>query len=185
MALNPRTSRIVPIALGVAMLAVIVAAGLSPQTGAVSAQGNCEYNQCVAGTGLQWWVFAAIAILIVAALAAALVLLRRRRPPPPSGVPAAGAAGGPTVGAMGGTSPPPAPAPEYMEMPEDVGMTLPAAASATVAGAPPPPPTAPPPPPPGAAGEQDIDSLMAELDKISGEILKRPKGGDKPPPPEE
>ncbi|MGA9839215.1 MAG: hypothetical protein WBS16_02095, partial [Thermoplasmata archaeon] len=34
-----------------------------------------------------------------------------------------------------------------------------------------------------AEDEPDIDSLMAELDKISGEILKRPKGAsDKKPP---
>ncbi|MGA8303118.1 MAG: hypothetical protein WB873_05410, partial [Thermoplasmata archaeon] len=90
MSLNARLSRIVPVGLGLAMLAVIVAAGLSPGTGAVPAQSNCQYNQCVAGTGLPWWVFAAIAIIIVAALAAALVLLRRRRTPPPTSTGPAG-----------------------------------------------------------------------------------------------
>ncbi|MGC2789873.1 MAG: hypothetical protein WA547_07455, partial [Thermoplasmata archaeon] len=104
MSLNARLSRIVPVGLGLAMLAVIVAAGLSPGTGAVPAQSNCQYNQCVAGTGLPWWVFAAIAIIIVAALAAALVLLRRRRTPPPTSTGPAGAIGGPTAGAMGAPS---------------------------------------------------------------------------------
>lgn len=185
-----RSRRIVPVALGVAMLAIVVAAGLSPNTGAVPAQGNCQYGQCVAGTGIQWWVLAAIVIVVVAALAAALVLLRRRRTPPRSamGVPPPA---GPTPGATGGRVPPPPPpaaAPAYLETPEDVGRTLPnvptsppartaaagAAGTAGAAGA-------------GAAageGEPDIDSLMAELDKISGEILKRPKSpADKKQPP--
>ena len=205
MASKVRTARIVPVAIGLAMVAVIVAAGLSPQTGAVPAQGNCEYNQCVAGTGLQWWVFAAIAILIVAALAAALVLLRRRRPPPPAAAGPAEVSGGPTAGAMGGSAPPPGAvpaylesgqppttAPDYLETPEDVGRTLPVPST-----------TVPPKPPaaavaaggaaagavaaaPAAEGEPDIDSLMAELDKISGEILKRPKNApEKKPPPDE
>ncbi len=180
--------RIVPIALGVAMVAIIVAAGLTPNTGAVPAQSNCPYGQCVAGTNLPWWVVGVIAIVIVAALAAALVLLRRRRTPPASGTPSATPSQGPTAGAMGGTAPPPPPppaaAPAYLETPEDVGATLPhvptaapvgaavvAGGAGAAAGA-------------GAAseGEPDIDSLMAELDKISGEILKRPKGAtDKKP----
>ncbi|MGI0130334.1 MAG: hypothetical protein ACREEC_09335, partial [Thermoplasmata archaeon] len=79
---NFRTSRAVPVALGVAMLAIIIAAGLFPNTGAVPAQSNSQYNQSPTNTGLSWWVFAIIAIVIVAALATALVLLRRRRPPP-------------------------------------------------------------------------------------------------------
>ena len=189
MSSTPRAGRIVPIALGVAMIAVIVAAGLAPNTGAVTAQGNCEYGQCPANTGIQWWVFAAIAIVVVAALGAALILLRRRRTPPMGGG-APPAAAGPTGPAGGGAPPtPPAAAPAYLETPEDVGATLPSV------------PTAPmpkvPPASAGAAaggaaagtaaaageGEPDIDSLMAELDKISGEILKRPKTpGDKKPP---
>ncbi len=189
---NPRSARIVPIALGVAMVAVIVAAGLAPNTGAVPAQGNCEYGSCVAGTGLQWWVLAAIVILVVACLAAALILLRRRRPPP-GPLHAPPAVTGPSPGAVGSVTPPPPPPaaapPAYLETPEDVGTTLPhvpsagpsiaPVAAAGVAG--------------GAAGaaggaaaaesEPDIDSLMAELDKISGEILKRPKTAtDKKPP---
>jgi len=179
MARSHATSRVVPIALGLAMLGIIIAAALSPNTGAVPAQGYCQYNQCIAGTSIPWWVVAVIAIVVVAALGAALFLMRRRRPP--SGVrPYAGAAGG--GAAAGGPAPPggAAPAqPEYLETAEDVGSAPPVPAGAVAgAGA-------------GAASgaaakgaqEPDIDSLMAELDKISTEILKRPKtppegGGD-------
>jgi hypothetical protein len=187
---NTRNRRVIPVALGVVLLAIVVAAGLSPNTGAVPAQGNCQYGQCVAGTGLQWWVLAAIVIIVVAALGAALFLMRRRRSPPRSGM-APPPPPGPTSGAMGGRStpppPPPAAAPAYLETPADVGRSLPsvptgAPATAAVGGA------------AGAAGagagaaagegEPDIDSLMAELDKISGEILKRPKSPpDKTQPP--
>lgn len=175
MAVNARTSRIIPVALGVAMVGVIVAVALSPNTGAVPAQSSCQYNQCVGGTGLPWWAFAAIVILILVALAAALILLRRRRTPPRGGLKPADIPSGPTAGASGGATPPPSTRPAYLETPDDVGGALPAvtapavsgsvAATAAGAGA-------------GAAAagdEPDIDSLMAELDKISGEILKRPK----------
>ncbi|MGC2790146.1 MAG: hypothetical protein WA547_08895, partial [Thermoplasmata archaeon] len=83
----------------------------------------------------------------------------------------------------------PAPAPPYLETADDV------------AGMPPPAPT-PAPAVPAAvvvaggaavgagagavaadADEPDIDSLMAELDKISGEILKRPKNAAAKKPP--
>jgi hypothetical protein len=57
------------------------------------------------------------------------------------------------------------PAAEYVETPEDVGsapptLGTPPGAPAAASGAKP-------------EAEPDIDSLMAELDKISGEILKR------------
>jgi hypothetical protein len=199
MTLNLRTGRVIPVSLGVALVAVIVAAGLAPQTGAVPAQGNCEYAMnCVSGTGLQWYVFAAIAILVVAALAAALILLRRRRSPPASGVKPYEPPSGPTPGALGSSPPPPAASPAYLESPEDVGAGLPvvappvaaatpvvvagaAGAAAGAAAA-----TAATPAAAAGEGEPDIDSLMAELDKISGEILKRPKSpGDVKPPTDE
>jgi hypothetical protein len=188
MSSNTRTTRIVPIALGVAMVAIIVAAGLAPNTGAIPATSNCQYGSCPANTAFPWWAIAAIVIVVVAALAAALVLLRRRRPPTAAAPPPSGSTG-PTPGATGAPPPPPpAAAPAYLETPEDVGRGLPSVA-------PKPSPTVPPTAvaaaggagaagaAAGAEGEPDIDSLMAELDKISGEILKRPKSpADKKPP---
>jgi type IV secretory pathway VirB10-like protein len=167
------------------MLAVVVAAGLTPNAGLVQAQSNSQYNQSPSSSGLSPWVWGAIAIVAVAViLLAALIALRRRRPPaaappPPMAAWQAGPSA-PTAPAAPpappAAPPPPAAAPAYLETPEDVGVPPPsvpvskvAAAGAGAAAA-------------GAAGaveaEPDIDSLMAELDKISGEILKRaPKKG--------
>jgi hypothetical protein len=157
------------------MLAVIIAAGLSPNTGAVPAQSNCQYNQCVGGTSIPWWVLGAIVVAVVAALLIALLLMRRRRRPPAAPVrPYVAPGAGPAGGAPAAAPAPTGPAPPYLETAEDVG----AAPPAVPAGG----------PPAGAVGgaaagaaagkaaeEPDIDSLMAELDKISSEILKRPK----------
>jgi len=168
------------------MLAVVLAAGLFPNTGTVQAQSSCPYGGCSTPSSFPTWELVSILVLIAAAvIAAALLLMRRRRPPTQSSAvkpwqqPPAGAAAGGAAGPTG-------PAAPYIEGPEDVGHappsvgTAPAATAAStgaaagagtavVAGA-------------GAAaagGEPDIDSLMAELDKISGEILKKPtkKGG--------
>jgi hypothetical protein len=159
------------------MLAIVVAAGLAPNTGAVPAQGNCQYNQCIAGTSIPWWLLAVIVVIVVAALLAALLLMRRgRRPPSTPMQPYTGPSAG--AGPAGPSSPAPSgPAPEYLETAQDVGAPPPvppvgAATTAAAAGG------------AGAAAgaaatngqEPDIDSLMAELDKISSEILKRPKG---------
>ena len=186
MSSNSRAGRLVPIALGVAMIAIIVAAGLAPNTGAVPAQSNCQYGSCPSNAAFPWWLVALIVVVVVAALAAALVLLRRRRPPTGTGAGPA-ASTGPSSGAMGGAPPtPPAAAPAYLETPDDVGTNLPnvptppassAPAAAAAGGAGAAAGAA------GAEGEPDIDSLMAELDKISGEILKRPKTpAEKKPP---
>jgi len=162
------------------MLGVVIAAAMTPDVGLVSAQTSTPYSvPSAAPSGLSTYAWLGIAaVLIVAGLLAALFLMRRRRKAPPAAVPPV-AAGGPPPGAAG-TPPPPAPpvaAPAYLETPEDVGQTLPVV------------PTPPAPAAPGAAAgagaeaEPDIDSLMAELDKISGEILKRApkKGAEKPP----
>jgi len=158
------------------MLAVVIAAGLFPNTGTVQAQSSCPYGGCTTSSAIPTWELVSILVLIIAAaIAAALILLRRRRPPsapapvqPWTEGPSAGA--GPAAGAPGGAPPP------YIETPEDVGHPPPtvspaagAAAGAAVAA------------PAAAEGEPDIDSLMAELDKISGEILKKPpkKGAGK------
>jgi len=176
---NHRSSRIVPIALGIAMLAVVLAAGLFPNTGTVRADTSCPYGGCATTSTIPTWELVSILVLIAAgAIAAALFLMRRRRPPPSAPVQAWQEA----PPAAGG-------APAYLESPEDIGHTPPSVAPGTMAvggaavggaavgGA-------------AAAGaEPDIDSLMAELDKISGEILKKPskkgKGGPEGDLPEE
>lgn len=187
--------RVVPVALGVAMFAVVLAAALAPNGGAVPAQTSCQYGVCNSSepAPIPLWVYIAIGLAILAAIIAAVAILMRRRrrppvaaaqpwvpqgaePPPPgdagaavgpeaAGLGAAAAVGGATAG--GSTS--------YVETPQDVGVPPPAiggAGAATAAGA-------------GAGagvaaasaeGGSDIDSLMAELDKISGEILKRGPG---------
>jgi len=182
--------RIVPVSLGAAMLAVVVAAALLPNAGAVPAASNCPYGNCqTPSTGIPAWELASIgAIVVLGLLVGLFVLMRRRRSPPSEGMgdePPMG--GAPPSGAM--QSAPAAPAPpepgttSYLETPEDVAA--------------PPPTLAPPPAAVGGAAaagtgaaaaeaEPDIDSLMAELDKISGEILKRtPKKGSSPPADEE
>jgi hypothetical protein len=180
---NLRTKGIAPVVLGVAMLAIVIAAAFTPNFGTVSAQSSTPYNQPASSpSGLSTYAWLGIAaVIIIAALLLALFLMSRRRgrPTPPAG--ARGAepweGGAPSTGP--GSSPaggPPGPSPAYLETPEDVGsapppVSAPAAGAAAGAGA-------------GAPKEEeaDIDSLMAELDKISGEILKRaPKKGSEPP----
>ncbi len=165
-------TRFIPLGLGAAMLATVVAAALSPNLGSIPAQATAQYGT-PAGTStpFPWWIIGVI-IAIVAALIVAYLLVGRRRRPPARSAPPPQMAGPPTGAAIGAPPPPPGPASAYIETPEDVGAAMPAvagvAAGAGGAGA--------------AAGaaepEPDIDALMAELDKISGEILKKPpKGG--------
>jgi len=182
---NRKGSRIVPLALGVAMLAVVLVAGLFPNAGTVQAQSSCPYGGCSTPSTVPVWEYVSILVIVaLAAIVALLFVMRRRRPPraAPS-APAAAAGGAPAPLAPWAEGPPPppsgapaAPAAAYIETPEDVGHPPP-----TVG------PTAPPAaaPPAGAAGGaeagSDIDSLMAELDKISTEILKKaPKKGAEP-----
>ncbi len=159
------------------MLAVVLAAGLFPNAGTVQAQSSCPYGGCSTSSAVPTWELVSILVLVAAAVIAAALLLMRRRRPPTQGTsmkpweePPAGAAGGPGAGAPPGAGGPVAP---YIEGPEDVGHppptvgTTPAvgagagAAAGASAGA-------------ASSGEPDIDSLMAELDKISSEILKKP-----------
>jgi len=166
-----RVSRIVPVALGLAMLAVVVVAGLFPNTGTVQAQSSCPYGGCTTSSSIPTWEIVSILVVVAAAvIAAALILMRRRRKPPATPVQAW--QGAPGAGAGPAAVAPPPPTPPYIETPEDVGHAPPAVAPARAAG------TAAVAAPAAAAGEPDIDSLMAELDKISGEILKKaPKKG--------
>jgi hypothetical protein len=181
---NSHRRRIVPLVLGLGMLAVVVAAGLSPNTGVVAAASNCTYGQCPSsGNSVPTWEIATIgAVIVLALLAGLFILMRRRRRPPTTAAPAGGQGPTPPVGAAAPPSNGPEemagpasaiPAATYVETPEDVGSA--------------PPTLGTPPGAPAAAGakaeaEPDIDSLMAELDKISGEILKRtPKKAAGPP----
>ena len=181
---NRRGSRIVPLTLGIAMLVVVLVAGLFPNAGTVQAQSSCPYGGCTTSSSVPVWEYVSILVIVaLAAIVALLFIMRRRRPPratPSAPTAAAGGAPAPLTPWAEGPSPPTG-APAYIETPEDVGHAPPSV------GAPPPPAAAPPAGAAGAAGAaggaeagSDIDSLMAELDKISTEILKKApkKGGD-------
>ncbi len=117
-------------------------------------------------TSSSLWLYIVIAVVVLLVLLlVALVVLRRRRPRPASAPPMQVWQEEPTP-PMGA---PIGPAPDYLETPEDVGHTPPLVPVPTSGAG-----VTPPVPPPGAEGEPDIDALMAELDKISGEILKKP-----------
>ena len=163
------------------MLAVVLVAGLFPNAGTVQAQASCPYGGCTTSSSVPVWEYVSIIVLIaVGAIVALLFITRRRRPPRAAVAPAAGAGVGPGPGPLQpweetpGPAAPGGPAAPYIETPEDVGQAPPSV------GAPAPAPAAPP--AGAAAGAEpvsDIDSLMAELDKISTEILKKaPKKGE-------
>jgi LPXTG-motif cell wall-anchored protein len=173
----PRISRRVAVGLGAVAAVVLIA--LLPNTGLLVAQSAAQYGQSApaAGAGTPWLVV--LAVLALIAIALAILLFRRRSPrPPPEPVESAsvspGTGGGPsgpaaaedTFGAPDAAIASAAVAvpagAAYLEGPDDVGASLPAAVPVTV-----------PPAAGGAEGEADIDSLMKELDKISGEILKK------------
>lgn len=155
--------RFIPLGLGVAMLATVVAAALSPNIGAVPAQVTSQYGTPNGTTSpFPWWIIAVIVVVVAALLLAYLFFARRRRPPAQGARSSAGVSGPPSGASA--VPPPPglAPPSAYTETPEDVGAAMPAVGVGGAVGA-------------GAAGgEPDIDALMAELDKISGEILKKP-----------
>ena len=75
------TRRVVPVALGIAMLAVIVAAALTPNFGFVRAQSNSQYGGGGAGgfSSLELSIIALLLVLIAVAAIALLVAVRRRR----------------------------------------------------------------------------------------------------------
>ncbi len=164
--------------LGIAMLAVVLAAGLFPNAGTVQAQSSCPYGGCTTSSSVPVWEYVSILVIVaVAAILALLFIMRRRRPPRAATTlpPAAGAAGpGPLTPWSEEQPAPTSPAAPYIETPEDVGHAPPAVGGPTAAAAAPAAAGA------GAGAEagSDIDSLMAELDKISTEILKKaPKKG--------
>ncbi len=162
----PRDSRLLSALLAGGVLATALVAALlegpslSPTATAAAA---CTYGVCPSNSGVSTGTIEAI-IALLAAVAIILGVLifrdRRRgnRPPPPEWADAGATAAAAPVAAGGAAS--------YTEGPEDVSV---------------PPPEVPVTPPASgsATGEGDIDSLMAELDRISGEILKSgpPKKG--------
>lgn len=139
---------IVPTVLGLAMLAVVVAAALAPNTGAVAASSNCQYNDCTQQSSTFPWVWVGAALAIVAAGLITLLLLRRRR----------GGESEPEGGRLPPGGSEPASAPTEPEAP--------ATGPVYDEGLPDQPPAEETSLPPAS---EDIDSLMNELDKISGE----------------
>jgi hypothetical protein len=220
--MNRRVRTLVHLSLGLGMLGVVVAAGLSPNAGVVQASSNCTYGHCTSPSTFPYWLVGASVAAVVVALLLAFLLLRRRRRPgePPSEWEGPGGAGGAPPGATGpegpgsvetaatgaaamtaaaaGTEPlwkegapeetpagpsteatgeyagtPPAPSPTPSEVPvlEPVPAVTPIPSEPGAM-----------PSPPAEEAEPDIDSLMAELEKISGEILKqKPKKKNGPP----
>jgi len=161
------------------MLAVVLVAGLFPNAGTVQAQSSCPYGGCTTTSSVPVWEYVSILVIIaVGAIIALLFIMRRRRPPRGSpSAPTAAAGGGPaplTPWAEGPAAPS-EPSASYIETPEDVGHAPPSVAPAAAPAA-----AAPAAGAAAGAGESgsDIDSLMAELDKNSTEILKKaPKKG--------
>jgi hypothetical protein len=74
--------RLVPIVLGLAMVATVVAAGLAPNTGVVLAQSGCAYGKCPAPAAFPVWAVTTSVAVVIVALLLALLLLRRRRKKP-------------------------------------------------------------------------------------------------------
>ncbi|MCI4334295.1 MAG: hypothetical protein L3K04_01475 [Thermoplasmata archaeon] len=186
-----RLRRVLPGLLAAGMLAVLLTLALAPATGAVRADSSCQYGNCSSpSNGVPVWAWGAVGglLFLIILLMAVLVFRHRRRgssPPSTAVPPDAGVAatmgpedGGPEApyDAMGpaGAAAVPAAAPAYLETEDDVAAPPTVMPSAAV-------PT--PPPAAGVGGEEpNIDSLMDELDRISGEILKKEPKGKGPPP---
>ena len=185
----PWARRLIPTALGAAMLAIIVVAALTPNIGIGAAQPNCQYN-CTnsQNNALE---YALIGVLVAAILAALLILLvlqrRKKRGGPGGGAAAAyeepqGGASGPGAsmdssgaGDYGGV--PPGSAAPYGAAAAGAGVATYDEGAAPVEAGPDWAEVAAP----AAAGsavamdeaEPDIDRLMKELDQISDDILKK------------
>ena len=169
--------------LGSALLLVVVAAALTPNFGTVSAQSSCPYGNCTSGSGSSFpWteLFIGLAVILAALILAMLAIYYRRRKPPAdddSDVP--GGAGSTGIG----TTPPPSTGTTQIGTSAEAG---PSYLDATKFFG-----TIPPPPDEAGSGataawagttsyaarsvgvEADLDSILAEIEKISGEILKR------------
>lgn len=95
-----RAMRSIPLTLALAMLAIVVLAGLLPNSGVVSASSNCSYGKCPSSSPFPLWAVSTAAVIAVLAVIVALLLLRRRsgrRPPKePDGAAGGAAAAGST-----------------------------------------------------------------------------------------
>ena len=87
-----RAMRSIPLTLALAMLAIVVLAGLLPNSGVVSASSNCSYGKCPSSTPFPLWAVSTAAVIAVLAVIVALLLLRRRGRRPPQEPAAAGGA---------------------------------------------------------------------------------------------
>lgn len=187
--------RLIPTALGAGMLAVIVAAALTPNIGIVAAQTACQYN-CTQpqNNTLEYALIGGLVAAIVAALLALLIFQRRKRRGPGGGAVAAWEQ--PSDGPGGpGASNEPAPVSDYGSVPPGGATSYDSAGAAAGAvgyeEASTPPEAGPewaeatPPPLPTTVvrdeSEPDIDRLMKELDQISDDILKKTPAKKAPP----
>jgi hypothetical protein len=101
---------VVPLTLALAMLAVVVVAGLLPDAGVVSAASNCTYGNCPAASPFPLWAVSTAVVVVLLALVLALLLLRRgRRRPPAEAAPSEGQAPEAPAGPEGSAEEPPAP----------------------------------------------------------------------------
>src|SRR5579863_4087107 len=80
---TPKRHPAIPVALSVAMVLIVVAAALLPNTGVVAAQSNCQYSPCPTTSGggspTMWYIALGVLLLIAAALAGLLLMRRRSR----------------------------------------------------------------------------------------------------------
>ena len=166
------------------MLAVILAAALTPNSGSVAAQSSCPYGDCTSGSGSGFpWisVFVALAVILAAIILAMLVLYYRRRSPPPP--PPEGGAGNADNSTTDASAPPPSSStvgseestssnPSYIEAAQYFGIP-PLGSPATTAwpsqtwtGMAATPGTR-------EALAAEVDSVVMEIDILSSEMLKR------------
>lgn len=117
---RPGRSRTIPLAIAVAMLSIVVLAGLVPNTGTVTAASNCTYGSCPSSSSPfpAWAVATSIAIILLALLFLLLLLRRSRRRRPPAAEAPAGATGEPVPSSETWSEEHETPPAEWQESPE-------------------------------------------------------------------
>jgi hypothetical protein len=183
MIMEAKGRNLVSAAFVTTLLFVIIAAALTPNLGTVAAQSSCPYGNCTSGSSSPFpWVsvFVAIAVILAAIILAMIVIyFRRRNPPPPKAV------DGATVGGSGSDTSPPPPTTGTSGTEQSVNAGPTFAEAARYFGI----------SPVGVEGDQaqgtpswvgtpsyaenpvdvgaELDSILAEIEQISGEIIKR------------